>query len=134
MPWGWTIANMLVLKKVREALGFQRCKTFSVGAAPITMETMEYFMSLNIPIMPLYGEEGLLFSFYATKTILEVVSIGMSESSGPHTVCKMEPNGWNPASVGKNMIGVCTKIFQPDEDGVGEVIRVKVSIIDWYLS
>ena len=55
MPWGWTAANMLVLKKVHEALGFQRCKQFSVGAAPIKMETMEYFMSLNIPIMPLYG-------------------------------------------------------------------------------
>ena len=57
VPWGWTIANMLVLKKVREALGFQRCKRFSVGAAPSKMETMEYFMSLNIPIMPMYGEE-----------------------------------------------------------------------------
>lgn len=69
MPWGWTIANMLVLKKVREALGFQRCKTFSVGAAPITMETMEYFMSLNIPIMPLYGENVFLLAFYYyTKT------------------------------------------------------------------
>lgn len=55
VPWGWTLANILVLKKVREALGFQRCKQFSVGAAPIKLETMEYFMSLNIPIMPMYG-------------------------------------------------------------------------------
>ena len=58
----------------------------------------------------------------------------MSESSGPHTLCKMEPNSWNPASVGKNMIGVYTKIFQPDKDGVGEVIRIEVIIIDGYLS
>lgn len=50
----------------------------------------------------------------------------MSESSGPHTVCKMVPNGWNPASVGKNMIGVCTKIIQPDENGVGEVSSYKI--------
>lgn len=56
VPWGWSVANMLVLKKVHEALGFKRCKRFSVGAAPIKMETMEYFMSLNIPIMPMYGE------------------------------------------------------------------------------
>lgn len=100
VPWGWTLANILVLKKVREALGFQRCKQFSVGAAPIKLETMEYFMSLNIPIMPMYG---------------------MSESSGPHSVCKKAPGWWNPASAGKNMFGVETKIHQPDSNGEGEI-------------
>jgi long-chain-fatty-acid--CoA ligase ACSBG len=100
MPWGWSLANMLVFKKVREALGFQRCKGFGVGAAPIKMETLEYFMSLNIPIRPTYG---------------------MSESSGPHSLCKMDPSWWNPASVGKDMPGVQTKIFQPDSNGEGEV-------------
>lgn len=56
LPWGWTVANMLVLKKVREALGFQQCKVFAVGAAPIKMDTMEFFMSVNIPIMNIYGK------------------------------------------------------------------------------
>ena len=56
VPWGWTLANMLVFKRVREALGFQRCKGFGVGAAPIKIETLEYFMSLNIPIRPTYGK------------------------------------------------------------------------------
>ena len=46
---------------------------------------------------------------------------GMSESSGPHSVCKMSPDRWNPASVGKDMLGVQTKIFQPDSNGEGEV-------------
>ena len=59
VPWGWTIANKVVLKKVREALGFQQCKVFAVGAAPIKMETMEYFMSVNIPIMNVYGKDKL---------------------------------------------------------------------------
>ena len=49
------------------------------------------------------------------------VHAGMSESSGPHTVCKMAPNWWNPASAGKDMLGVETKIFQPDPNGEGEV-------------
>ena len=55
-PWGWAVANMLILKRVREALGFQQCKVFAVGAAPIKMETMDYFMSVNIPIMNMYGK------------------------------------------------------------------------------
>lgn len=65
MPWGFMLANNLVFKKVRAALGLDRCKTCFTGAAPITRETLEYFMSLNLPLMELYG---------------------MSESSGPHTV------------------------------------------------
>lgn len=46
---------------------------------------------------------------------------GMSESSGPHTLCKMSPNRWDSASAGKNIEGVQTKIMDPDADGEGEV-------------
>lgn len=59
------LANNLVFKKVRAALGLDRCKLCFTGAAPITKDSLEYFMSLNIPLLELYG---------------------MSESSGPHTV------------------------------------------------
>ena len=45
----------------------------------------------------------------------------MSESSGPQTVCKMAPNRWNSASAGKDIVGVRTKILDPDADGEGEV-------------
>ena len=45
----------------------------------------------------------------------------MSESSGPHTVCNMAPDWWNPASAGRDMLGVKTKIFNPDSNGEGEV-------------
>ena len=51
---------MLVFKKVREGLGFQRCKVFAIGAAPAKMETLEYFMSVNIPLMNIYGKASLL--------------------------------------------------------------------------
>lgn len=65
VPWGFMLANNLVFKTVRAAMGLDRCKFCFTGAAPITKETLEYFMSLNIPVMELYG---------------------MSESSGPHTI------------------------------------------------
>lgn len=65
VPWGFMLANNLVFKKVRWALGLDRCKNCLTGAAPITKETLEYFMSLSLPLYELYG---------------------MSESTGPHTI------------------------------------------------
>jgi len=59
------LARQLVYKKVRKAIGLDRCTKCFTGAAPISRETLEFFLSLNIPVFELYG---------------------MSESSGPHTV------------------------------------------------
>uniref|UniRef100_A0A4W6EDE8 long-chain-fatty-acid--CoA ligase n=1 Tax=Lates calcarifer TaxID=8187 RepID=A0A4W6EDE8_LATCA len=98
VPWGFMLANNLVFKKVRAALGLDRCKTCFTGAAPITRETLEYFMSLNLPLMELYG---------------------MSESSGPHTVSVN--NAYCITSCGKVMPGCKTRLDNPDKDGNGEI-------------
>ena len=98
MPWGWTLANQLVFKKVRDNLGFTRCRLFIVGAAPTHREVFEFFMSLNIPILELYG---------------------MSECTGPHT--SNIYSAWRVGTVGMDMLGAKTKIDQPDENGEGEV-------------
>ncbi|XP_036383253.1 long-chain-fatty-acid--CoA ligase ACSBG2-like [Megalops cyprinoides] len=98
VPWGYTLANNLVFKKVRLALGLDRCKACFTGAAPITKDTLEYFMSLNIPLYELYG---------------------MSESTGPHTI------SWQGAyrimSCGKVVTGCRTKLDKIDEEGNGEI-------------
>lgn len=112
LPWGWTAANLLVFKRVREALGFQQCKIFVVGAAPTRMETYEYFMSINIPLMNLYG---------------------MSESSGPHSLNLFSPGRWSVGSAGKNLDGVRTKLDQPDEDGEGEICFYGRNVFMGYL-
>lgn len=52
---GWTLADRLVFKKVKEALGFQKCKIFVVGSAPTRQEVHEFFMSYDMPLMELYG-------------------------------------------------------------------------------
>ncbi|XP_033829074.1 long-chain-fatty-acid--CoA ligase ACSBG2-like [Periophthalmus magnuspinnatus] len=98
VPWGFTLANSLVFKKVRAVMGLDRCKLCLTGAAPITKETLEYFMSLNLPLMELYG---------------------MSESSGPHTVSV--PTSFRLTGCGKVMPGCKTKLENPDQDGNGEV-------------
>ncbi len=73
----FNLANKLVYSKVRDKLGLDRCRIFISTAAPISMDTLEYFMSLNIPLTEVYG---------------------MSECTGPGTVSLPEPfkyrTGW----------------------------------------
>ncbi|KAM4745897.1 long-chain-fatty-acid--CoA ligase ACSBG2-like [Anableps anableps] len=97
VPWGFMLANNLVFKRVRDALGLDRCKLCCTGAAPITKETLDYFMSLNLPVKELYG---------------------MSESSGPHSV---SINEFRIGSCGKVMPGCKTKLENLDADGNGEI-------------
>jgi len=54
-PWGWTVANALVFRKVRKALGLDRCRMCMTAAAPIMRDTLDFFASLNIPILQIYG-------------------------------------------------------------------------------
>lgn len=58
---GWNLADKLVFKKVKEALGFQRCKIFVVGSAPTRQEVHEFFMSYDMPLMELYGNHAMCY-------------------------------------------------------------------------
>jgi len=67
--WGYTVANALVFSKIRANLGFTQTRYFATSAAPIALETLEYFASLDIPIMEAFG---------------------MSECCGPHSVTQYD--------------------------------------------
>ena len=88
----------MISSQIRVALGLDRCRMTFTGAAPVTMETLQYFQSINIPLYELYG---------------------MSECSGPHTVSI--PGHLISGSCGITMPGCESKILNPDEDGCGEV-------------
>ncbi|XP_061093922.1 long-chain-fatty-acid--CoA ligase ACSBG2 isoform X1 [Conger conger] len=97
-PLNYRLAKKLVFRKVRKALGLDRCTKCYTGAAPITKDTLEFFLSLDIPVYELYG---------------------MSESTGPHTISL--PESFRLTSCGKVIPGCETKIFRPDEEGNGEI-------------
>lgn len=49
------IANKLVFSKLRERLGFTHTRTICTAAAPIMKETLDFFLSLGIPILEIFG-------------------------------------------------------------------------------
>jgi len=55
VPYGWSLADLLVFRAVRSALGFDRCRMCLTAAAPIMKDTLDFFMSLNLPLMEIYG-------------------------------------------------------------------------------
>ncbi len=64
-PLFYGLAQKLVFSKVRLKLGLDRCHLAVTSAAPISKSTLEFFLSLGIPICEVFG---------------------MSESTGPTTL------------------------------------------------
>jgi long-subunit acyl-CoA synthetase (AMP-forming) len=64
-PWTYALADRLVFRKVRARLGLDQALMLAVSSAPIARETLEFFQSLGLPIMEIYG---------------------MSECTGPATI------------------------------------------------
>jgi len=54
-PFFHGLADMLVLQKARDAIGWSNCKAFFTGAAPVTTDTLEFFGALGVEILNLYG-------------------------------------------------------------------------------
>lgn len=97
------LADKIILSKARDALGLDQCKAFVTGAAPISMETLEYFGSLGMIIQNVYG---------------------MSESGGIATLCTVNKNVFG--TVGHCMPGAEFKCFKSGPNGENvEVPRCK---------
>jgi len=83
-----------VLGKVKIALGLEKCKYGFTGAAPITVDTLEYFGSLGIQINEVYG---------------------MSECTGAVTWSVDNCHTWG--SCGYTLPGIELKVFRSDVEG-----------------
>lgn len=95
-----------LLGKVRDALGLDRCFACYVSAAPIEVKILEYFASINIPILELFGQ---------------------SECSGPHAT--NTPDAWKIGTVGRPLPGTVTKL----DPNNGELIYSGRHIFAGYL-
>ncbi len=88
-PCCFSCANILVLQKVKEALGLDQAKSCFTAAAPISPETLWYFASLDIPVYEVFGQ---------------------SESTGPHTISAAKR--WKIGSCGRPIYGSESRLDQ----------------------
>lgn len=97
MPWGYELANLLVFKTVKKALGLDRCRLLFNAAAPLQKATLDYFRSLDFQIFDIYG---------------------MSEATGPIT-CNFPD--FRRGTSGKLVPGIEVKLVEKDSTGEGEL-------------
>ena len=88
----YRVADKVVLSKIKEAIGFGRCRVFVSGAAPIPAASLEFFSSIGITVTELYGQ---------------------SEGSGPTSTNLIGANRYG--TVGRAMPGVEVKIADDGE-------------------
>lgn len=104
------LATSLIFKRIKQALGFGRCKLFASAAAPLSSDVKKYFLSIDMPIMEAFG---------------------MSEASGAHIICTPEAFGLD--TLGVTVPGTKTRIEKPDEEQQGEICLYGRNVFMGYL-
>src|SRR5581483_9471241 len=52
-------AEAEIFSKVRAGIGFDRCESYIIGAAPAPLEVFEFFAAIGIPICEVWGMSEL---------------------------------------------------------------------------
>jgi len=91
-PRFYPLLQRLVLSKLRKRLGLDRATMCVTAAAPISKATLEFFLSLGIPLLEVYG---------------------MSECTGPTTYSR--PDKYRTGKCGVTMPGCELKIAEDGE-------------------
>lgn len=110
----YSLAKKLILNKVRAAVGFNRVDYVVTATAPIPKNILEYFLSLNIPILEGYG---------------------MSESLSVGSMCFMKPGMYKQGSVGKILPQTIVELKDHPscKPGEGEIIYKGRNVCMGYL-
>jgi len=103
IPSGHCLA-MRVLKLVKGAVGLDQCKFACTGAAPLRVDTLEYYGSLGIYINEMYG---------------------MSESTAAATMSTDQAHAWG--SCGWQLPGTEVKIFKVHDTDLNNKVECKAA-------
>lgn len=105
------MSKFLVLQRLKKVLGLENIENLYYGAAPMNQETRDFYAKLNMPVLSLYG---------------------LSETSGGTTFHEFPYCDLNKA--GQPMPGVLVRIYNPDENGEGEICVRGRNVFMGYLS
>jgi long-chain acyl-CoA synthetase len=83
------VAERLLFRKLKTALGLDRLRIAVSAAAAIRKEVLEFFLSLQLPIYEAYGQ---------------------SECSGPLSCCTTDPGGTRLGTVGRPLPGTTCQL------------------------
>jgi len=92
----YALAKNLVLDKVKAQLGLSNTYNFLAGAAPMSAELMDFFLSLDLPIINAYG---------------------MSESSSAGSLTFIRNGNYRSGSTGRPMQGMRMRVIPADKTG-----------------
>ncbi len=91
--------EFFLFRSLRDQIGFSFLKSAATGGAALGPDTFKFFVNMGIPLRQLYGQ---------------------TEQLGAYTIHRK--NDVNYESVGLPFRGVHINIFEPDAEGLGEII------------
>ncbi|XP_023572930.1 long-chain-fatty-acid--CoA ligase ACSBG2-like [Octodon degus] len=92
------LAKKLTFSRARKLLGLGRCEQFLSVGTGLSRGTLDFFLSLDVPIYELYG---------------------LSESTGIHTLASRQD--FRLLSCGKGLPSTRTRVKEEDEEGIGSI-------------
>jgi long-chain acyl-CoA synthetase len=104
------LADVLLMKALRDRLGFTFLKSAATGGAAMGPDTFRFFQTIGVPLRQLYGQ---------------------TELCGAYTV--HQENDIDYDSVGISFDNSEVKVINADSEGVGEVIAKTVGMFTGYL-
>jgi long-subunit acyl-CoA synthetase (AMP-forming) len=84
-------AEELVFKPIRAKLGFDRCESYIIGAAPAPREVFEFFAAIGIPICEVWGMSEL--ASIATLVPQDDLRFGTVGKAIPGVEIKLDDDG-----------------------------------------